>query len=76
MRDLLNLFDNVLNEASLAQKTFYQKSRLENLIKRLKAKDEFLTVDGDKIKIPIKGEELKNLVNVLKTNYEIGRAHV
>ena len=70
MRDLLNLFDNLLNEASLAQKTFYQKSRLENLIKRLKAKDEFLTVDGDKIKIPVTGEEIKNLVNVLKTNYD------
>ena len=70
MRDLLNLFDNVLNEASLAQKTFYQKSRLENLIKRLRAKDEFLTVDGDKIKIPVTGEEIKNLVNVIKTNYD------
>lgn len=70
MRDLLNLFDNILNEASLAQKTFYQKSRLENLIKRLKAKDEFLTVDGDKIKIPITGQELKNLVDVLRTNYD------
>ena len=70
MRDLLNLFDTVLNEAALAQKTFYQKSRLENLIRRLKAKDEFLTVDGDKIKIPVTGEEIKNLVNVLKTNYD------
>lgn len=57
-------------EASLAPKTFYVKSRLENLIKRLKDRDDFMTVDGEYIKVPINGEELKNLVNILKTNYD------
>ncbi len=57
-------------EASLAPKTFYVKSRLENLIKRLKARDDFMTVDGEFTKIPITGDELKNLVDILKTNYD------
>ncbi len=57
-------------EASLAPKTFYVKSRLENLIKRLKSRDDFMTTDGEYIKIPISGEELKNLVDILKTNYD------
>jgi len=71
MRDLLNLLDDViLNEAELAQRTFYDKSRLETLIKRLKAKDDFLTVDGKKIKIPITRAELTNLIDILKTNYD------
>ena len=71
MRDLLNLLDDViLNEAELAQKTFYERSRLETLIKRLKAKDDFLTVDGKKIKIPITRAELTNLIDILKTNYD------
>lgn len=70
MRDLLNLIDNVLSEAALAQKTFYEKSRLQNLIRRLKEKDDFLTVDGQKIKIPVTGAELKNLIDLLRTNYD------
>jgi hypothetical protein len=70
MRDLLNLLDNLITEAPLAQKTFYEKARLQNLIRRLKAKDDFLTVDGDKIKIPVTREELKNLVDLLQTNYD------
>jgi hypothetical protein len=70
MRDLLNLLDNLITEAPLAQKTFYEKARLQNLIRRLKDKDDFLTVDGDKIKIPVTREELKNLVNLLQTNYD------
>lgn len=70
MRDLLNLIDNVLSEAALAQKTFYEKSRLQNLVRRLKEKDDFLTVDGQKIKIPVTGAELKNLIDLLRTNYD------
>ena len=70
MRDLLNLLDNLITEAELSQKTFYEKARLQNLIRRLKAKDDFLTVDGDKIKIPVTREELKNLVDLLQTNYD------
>lgn len=70
MRDLLNLFDSILNEAALAQKTFYKKSRLKTLIQRLEDKDDFLTVDGEKIKIPATGKEIQDLKHLLKTNYD------
>ena len=59
-----------LSEATLAPKTFYVKDRLENLINRLKKGDEFLTVDGEYIKLRATPEEFKHLISLLKTNYD------
>jgi hypothetical protein len=60
-----------LSEAALATKTFYVKDRLQNLINRLKTPGEkFLTVDGDSITIKASTDEIKYLINLLKTNYD------
>ncbi len=60
-----------LSEAALATKTFYIKDRLQNLINRLKKPGEkFLTVDGDSISVKATPEEIKYLINLLKTNYD------
>lgn len=60
-----------LSEAALATKTFYEKSRLQNLINRLKTPGEkFLTVDGDFITVRPSPDEMKYLISLLKTNYD------
>jgi len=60
-----------LSEAALATKTFYIKDRLQNLINRLKKPGEkFLTVDGDSIQVKATPDEIKYLINLLKTNYD------
>jgi hypothetical protein len=60
-----------LSEAALATKTFYVKDRLQNLINRLKTPGEkFLTVDGDSISVKASPDEIKYLINLLKTNYD------
>jgi hypothetical protein len=60
-----------LSEAALATKTFYVKDRLQNLINRLKTPGErFLTVDGDSITVKASPDEIKYLINLLKTNYD------
>ncbi len=59
-----------LKEAALAPKTFYVKDRLQNLINRLKKKDDFLTTDGEYIKVPATSAEIKELITLLSTNYD------
>jgi len=60
-----------LPEAALAPKTFYVRDRLQNLINRLKKPGEkFLTVDGDSIPVKASPDEIKYLINLLKTNYD------
>lgn len=57
-------------EASLAPKTFYKRERLQNLVKRLAEKDDFMTTDGEYIKIPVSRDELAYLRDLLRTNYD------
>jgi hypothetical protein len=67
--DIIN--EALLNEASaLAPKSFYKKSRLESLIKRLIAKDDFLKTDGSFTKIPATVKELALLKRLYRTNYD------
>ena len=57
-------------EASLAPKTFYKRDRLQNLVKRLAEKDDFMTTDGEYVKIPVTRDELTYLRDLLRTNYD------
>lgn len=59
-----------LSEAALAPKTFYVKDRLVNLIKRIREKDDFLTLSGEYVKIPATPKELSYLGDLVRTNYD------
>jgi len=60
-----------ITEAALALKTFYDKTRLQNLVNRLKKPGEkFLTVNGDYVLVKATPEEITYLINLLNTNYD------
>ena len=65
----MRVFD-ILTEAGLTTRDFYEKYRLTNFINKLVNKEPFFTVDGKQIVVPASAKEISALKAVLKTNFD------